>query len=230
MRALCAAICLLVSTAACHAATFGARMHETVRHSVDADGIVRLRLENTAGTVRVEGSAKSAIDVEAIKSGYSAEELRAIAIAIDRVGDVLRVQTLYKSDFHTGGVRYRIAVPARIALEVNNAAGTVDVAGLSGDLSIDTQAGAIKADLGKVTLGRSVVLHATTGSIRASLARDSDVTIDAHTTVGSISSDFPPIAGRRESIVGMSAHGRLGSGSARMELTTTTGAISLLER
>ncbi|MBV9057085.1 MAG: DUF4097 family beta strand repeat protein [Candidatus Eremiobacteraeota bacterium] len=127
-------------------------------------------------------------------------------------------------------MRYRLLVPARVALEVSNDAGGVSVAGLSGDVSVETQAGTIRTDFGKVALRRSIVLRATTGSIHCSLSRDSDATIDVSSSVGSISSDFPSIATRRESIVGMSAQGRLGSGSARITLSTTTGAVAIRER
>ncbi|MBV9262822.1 MAG: hypothetical protein JO324_00770 [Candidatus Eremiobacteraeota bacterium] len=102
--------------------------------------------------------------MEALKNGYSAEELRAITVAI---------------------------VPGRMAVEVSNDAGGVNVGGLSGDVSLETQA--------------------------------------ASSSVGSISSDFAG-ATRRESIVGMTAQGRLGNGSARITLRTTTGAIAIRER
>ncbi len=205
-------------------------MHETVHRALPTDGVARLRLENTAGTVRVEGWAKSAIDIVAVKDGYNAAELHAIAIAVNRSGNTLRVATHYSAGFHTGGVSYRIFVPVRTSVQISNDAGSVDVAGLAGDLSVETEAGRITADLGRVALNRAIALRATTGSIRCSLAPGSDVAIEARSTVGSISSDFPGVATRRESIVGMTGQGRLRNGSARLSLTTTTGAIALQER
>jgi DUF4097 and DUF4098 domain-containing protein YvlB len=112
-------------------------------------------------------------------------------------------------------------------VQVGNVAGSVSVGGVTGDVSVETQAGTIDATLGRVDGNRSIDLRATTGTITLRIARESSATVNAESTVGSFSSDAPEIVQSRENVVGVRASGNLGSGTARIRLNTTTGAIAL---
>ena len=124
-------------------------------------------------------------------------------------------------------MRYRISVPPGASLQIGNVAGSVSVGGVSGDVSVETQAGTIDATLGRVDGDRSIDLRATTGTIALRIARDSSASVNAESTVGSFSSDVPGIVQSRENVVGVRASGNVGSGTARIRLNTTTGAIAL---
>ncbi|MGB8907769.1 MAG: hypothetical protein WCC84_03365 [Candidatus Cybelea sp.] len=63
------------------------------------------------------------------------------------------------------GVRYTIGVPADASVRINKIAGMVVLAGVRGDITIQTQAGAIKAKAGRVAGSRSIDINATTGAI-----------------------------------------------------------------
>lgn len=205
---------------------FSEHARETVHQRV-AGTPAMVRVHNVAGTVRVEGSSRAAVDVEATKFASGETELRSIHVDVRKEGNEVVVATTYEGSTHGGGVRYRITVPSGVAVDVDTVAGAVDVAGVSGDLSVETQAGRITADCGRVAGNRAIVLDATTGAIDLTLARDSSATIDARSTVGHISSELSEIVARRQNFVGANATGKIGSGSARIRLTTTTGAIAL---
>jgi DUF4097 and DUF4098 domain-containing protein YvlB len=115
-------------------------------------------------------------------------------------------------------------------LRISNVAGAVDVAGMEGDLDVETQAGKISADAGIVRANRSIDLRATTGAITLTIAPGSSARVAAQSTVGAFSSAIPGITHERQNIVGSGGGGTIGSGSARIRLATTTGAIALREK
>jgi DUF4097 and DUF4098 domain-containing protein YvlB len=219
-------VAALAALCAC-TASFDERVHEEFHQSLGAGAAPSVRVDNLAGSVRIDAWSKPDVDVRATKYGYDARELRSITIAIRKEGSAVSIATNYGGEMHRGGVRYRISVPENASLNISNVAGTVDVAGVRGDVTVQTQAGTIAADLGTVTANRSVNLAATTGAIRLAIARDSNASVAAHSTVGEFSSEIPGISASRENVVGVRAAGKIGSGSGRIELSTTTGAITL---
>jgi DUF4097 and DUF4098 domain-containing protein YvlB len=112
-------------------------------------------------------------------------------------------------------------------VQVGNVAGSVSVGGVTGNVSVETQTGTIDATLGRVDGDRSIDLRATTGTVTLRIAHESNATVNAESTVGSFSSDAPGIVQSQENVVGVRASGKLGLGTARIQLNTTTGAIAL---
>jgi hypothetical protein len=219
----------LAALAAC-SGSYDERVREEFHQATPASATAVVHVTNIAGSVRVEGWNKPSVDVQATKYGYDAQELRSITIGVRKEGDAIFVTTTYGSGMHRGGVRYRIFVPAGASLKISNVAGAIEAAGVRGNVTVETQAGEIVADLGTVSENRSIDLQATTGAIQLSIAPDSNARIEAHSTVGAFSSDIPDVVQSRENIVGARAGGKIGSGSAHIRLATTTGAIMLRER
>jgi len=222
-------VAALLALAACNG-SFEERVHEDVHQTIAAAPAAAVHVENVAGGVRVVGWSKPAVDIVATKYGYDEQELRAITIDVRKEGDAVYITTRYGGGTHSGGVRYRIAVPAGASLDISNTAGSVDFSGVSGNVKVETQAGEITADAGRVAGNRSIDLQATTGAITLAIAPGSSATVDGTSTVGDFASDVPGVTKSRENIVGMRASGRIGSGSAQIRLNTTTGAIALRER
>ncbi len=209
---------------------FGDRVHEDVHQSVGTSAAPDVVVSNVAGAVRISAWSKPLVDVEATKYGYDPAELRGIAITIYREGDAVSIATNYSGGVHGGGVRYRIFVPLESALKVKNIAGLVDISGVTGNLDVETQAGAITVNAGRVVGKRTIDLRATTGAVKLGIAPGSSARVDADSTVGGFSSDIEGISQRRENLVGVRAGGTIGSGSGLIRLTTTTGGIALRER
>jgi len=228
-RAFSIAIVLPLMLQACSGA-FGERVHESVHRTVVSGDAPAVRVDNVAGAIRIDGWNRPLVDVQATKYGYDERELSGISIDAGREGDEIIVATRYGGGVHGGGVRYRIAVPYGASLHVGNVAGTVDVAGVRGDVAVETQAGQITADAGVVRGNRSVDLRATTGAIALTIAPGSSARVEAESTVGDFSSDVPGITQGRRNVVGSRGGGTIGSGSATIRLATTTGAIALREK
>ncbi len=225
-RSICAALCTFLVLSACNGA-FGERVHEQFQRTVATGSSPLVRVENVAGEIRVEGWSKPVVNVSATKYGYDERELRNIAIDVRPEEGGLTIATTYSGGMHHGGVRYAIGVPAGASVRINNIAGMVVLAGVLGDVTIQTQAGAIKANVGRVAGNRTIDVNATTGAITLAIAPGSSATVDASSTVGNFTSDVPGVSRARENVVGARGTGTIGSGSARIHLTTTTGAIAL---
>jgi hypothetical protein len=225
-----AGITAFVAATGC-SADFGDRVREQVHQSVATGPAPAVRIDNVAGAIRIDGAARSGVDVVAIKYGHDANELRDITIEVRREADGgVAIATNYTGGRHAGGVRYRVAVPSGASLNVDNVAGTVDIAGVRGNVSVETQAGAISVDAGEISGRRAIDLRATTGAITLWIAPGGNARVDANSTVGAFSSDIPGIAQQRQNLVGASGSGTIGSGSALIKLSTTTGAIALRQR
>lgn len=228
-RRIAAAFAIFLTLTAC-SGTFGGRVREQVHRTVAAGAAPAVEIENVAGTVRVVGWAKPIVDVQATKYGYDAVELRSVAVDVTRQADGVSIVTHYGNDVHGGGVRYRVSVPIDASLRISNDAGAVDLAGVLGDLTVQTEAGEITADAGRVDGNRSIDLRATTGAITLNIGPGSSATVQASSTVGDFASDVPGVTETREHIVGARGSGTIGTGSGRIRLETTTGAIALRQR
>jgi hypothetical protein len=228
-RRIAAAFAILLTLAAC-SGTFAGRVREQVHRTVAAGAAPAVEIENVAGAVRVDGWPKPTVDVEATKYGYDAVELRSVAIDVTREAGGVSIVTHYGNDVHGGGVRYRISVPLGASLRITNDAGAVDLAGVHGDLTVRTEAGEITADAGRVDGNRSIDLRATTGAVTLNIGQGSNATVQAYSTVGDFASNVPGVTQTREHIVGARGNGTIGTGSARIRLEATTGAIALRRR
>jgi DUF4097 and DUF4098 domain-containing protein YvlB len=221
-----AALVTLLGLCAC-VGSMGDRVHESFNQTMPATGISSVHVDNAVGQVRISGWSKPTIGVEAVKYASDLDQVHAMTIDVHADGSTGLIATKYSGAMHDGGVRYHIWVPNNLSLVVDNGTGTVDVAGVTGSVTVRTDTGTVVADLGKVDDGRSIDLTAATGAIRLLIAKDSSANVDARSSIGDFSSDFPNITVTRENLVGVSATGRLGAGSATIHLTTRTGSIAL---
>jgi hypothetical protein len=211
------------------AGCFGTSGHvtEPFDHKLSAAGVTNVQIRNVAGTIRVTASNASVIDVAGAKTANDTTSLGNTIVQIRKEGSTLTVATQYAGGMHGGGVRYVISVPPSVSLDVSNTAGTVDVSGVRGNVSVTTRVGTIDADLGTVSDHRSIDLSTTTGRLHVSIASDSSARVDARTAVGDISSDFGGITITREHVMSARASGTIGTGSGTIRLSTATGAITL---
>lgn len=216
----------LVSIPIALMACSGTQFRETVHKSISTGAAPVVHIDNSVGEIRVTGSPSRSIDIEAVKSGMNEEAVRNIDIDVESQDNTVTIATRYHN-FASGGVRYTISVPAGASLDINNSTGAVRIDGVDGDVTAATQTGEVDATVGRVTGRRSIDLTATTGALKLAIDPHSDARVEASTTVGAVSSDFDSIGSARQNVVGASASGTIGSGSASVRLTTTTGAIAL---
>jgi len=223
------ALAALLILGACNG-SFDDRVREQVHRSIETGAAPVVRVDNAAGSVTIRAQARNGVSVDATKYGSDLQEVRNVAVTVRATGEGIAIATSYGDGMHGGGVRYRIVVPAGASVQVSNLAGAVDVTGVRGNIDVATQAGEITVDAGRVAGDRSISLRATTGAVKLTVARQSSARVEAYSTVGDFSTDVPGVSQQRQNIVGARGSGTIGSGSGRISLNTTTGAIVLFGR
>jgi DUF4097 and DUF4098 domain-containing protein YvlB len=203
-----------------------AEVHETVHQSIASSHSPLVRLQNAVGTVRIDGWDKDTVDVVARKGARSVSDLHNIGIDLHDDNGTIVIVTKYSGFMNSGGVEYTVHVPAASSINVHNDTGTVDVTGIGGNVTINNTTGRVTANLGTVGSNRNVDISTATGEVRLTIARDSSATVDANTSIGNVSSDFPNLNENRHTV---SDHvtGKIGAGLGTIRLSVSTGSISL---
>jgi hypothetical protein len=215
MRSKLAVLLYAAVVAALPACAF-ADVRETVHRSVSVGTSPLVQVANSVGSVTVRGWDKPVVDIVAEKRAHTADALKGVTIDVNTRGSDISIATVNKSGagFWSGaGVRYTIMVPANTWVQVVNETGGVKIGGVRGNVMVRAQTGGVSADLGKVAGNRTIDMRVATGGIDVTIARDSDATVDMHATVGGVKSEF--------------SGDRIGTGSARIHLITTTGGVAL---
>ncbi|WP_194373224.1 DUF4097 family beta strand repeat-containing protein [Streptomyces alkaliphilus] len=136
----------------------------------------------------------------------------------------------------TGAVR---AETVSGSLEAESLTGDLRFTTVSGDLTLvghagasvraDSVAGGALVDLAPVPGEREVRLHSVSGELAVRLSEQPGAVVGAHTTTGSLSSEFPALT--TESQWGSRRlTGTVGAGTGTVRLNSVSGAIALLRR
>ncbi|MGZ3625184.1 MAG: DUF4097 family beta strand repeat-containing protein [Ktedonobacteraceae bacterium] len=146
-------------------------------------------------------------------------------------------------------VDFEVTVPNNAALEIKTTTGGLDVSGVSGQMSLQSNTGSVdvrdgvlspgsslNSNTGSITFNGSISktgsyqFTTNTGSINVTLPANSVFHLDASTDTGSITSDFPGVYVQHTNFTGATAHSDVGSApQATITMTTNTGSISLHE-
>ena len=239
------AVIAIATQMSLHAA-FNEELHKT--YPLDADG--RVSLKNVNGAVHISAWDRNEVQVEAIKRGSTQEVMNEADIVIDSAQSSISIRTRYPESRRwrreTASVEYTLKVPRRARLfAVETVNGGVDVTGVVGNVKVSSVNGAVvarnlesEAQLSTVN-GRVeasfeklhgtplISLNTVNGNISLSIPDGSNAELSVSTVHGRISSDFgvPASNGRKH---GGSFSGRIGSGGARIKLSSVNGGISIL--
>jgi len=199
-------------------------------------------IENQNGSIEIEVGNESSVRIEAEKEAKTEDGLRDLEIVVEGSGDRVSVRTVQHSRRGSGGVSYRIVLPAEAQIMVSTANGEVSVTGIhgrvqaesvngalriediAGEIEAETTNGSIRASYQRVEGGRHR-FETTNGEVRVYLPADAGGDIEAETVNGSIEVDFPM------NLTRTSRHhvrGSFGSGSSSFEVSTVNGSVTFL--
>ncbi len=174
---------------------------------------IDLSISEPAGRIAIVAWDRPALRIDAEKRASSQAALARIHVAIDQHGNAVSVETRYQgAGFGDGAVAYTIHLPATSGIDVHTAAGQIAITGMRSNVHADTAAGQVTVRMAAVSGPQRIDLTATTGQVSLALPRDSNATIDASATIGSV-----------DNALGS----RLGNGSAQIHLRTTTGEVRI---
>jgi DUF4097 and DUF4098 domain-containing protein YvlB len=250
---LLACCCILAATAAV-AGWFATRLPQQV--SVLPGGVYRerteqgfsvgsapeLRITSSAGNVIIEAGEAGSIQVIATKRGASQADLDQIEVSMQEQDGGLEIEVTSPRLLKNASVQLEITAPADTRLDIQLAAGNVEVCCLTSRVQAVTSAGNVEIR----DAGGPVNVHATagaityegtpqgdssfsaiTGAINLYLPADASVEVDLKTTVGDIDVKCD-VAGR---VTMRKVEGVIGSGDqGRIRADAQVGAIGLICR
>jgi len=149
------------------------------------------------------------------------------------------------SHTHNNDVRvdFTVRVPSGVRLVARTVDGDVDAASLQGEVEANsvlgniristagyarakTVTGSINASLGKANWPGQIEFETITGEITLKLPADLNTEVNAESTTGDITTDFPLIV--QGSLTRRAMKGTIGSGGRKLVLKTISGPIKLL--
>ena len=212
----------------------------------------RFSISNVNGSVVVTGGSGNSVEIIATKKADNQKELDKIEIKISHSADEIVVETELGDSGHwfsyggnSGSVKYEVIVPVETELDsVDTVNGSVNISGISGkvvaesvngdldisdlagDVGLSTVNGSIDAKFTRLEGSQRVKAETVNGRVTIKLPENADVEISADTLNGGINaSDFGLEV--EKGFVGSDLNGKIGDGSARLNIDTVNGAIKI---
>ena len=207
-----------------------------------------LTLTSNAGSVTVNSGNTNRIVVQAKKYASFGGNLNNVQINYSQSGNTVNVTAQSSGTFNffnATSVDFTITAPPATDLQINTNAGSVKVNGISGKMSLVSNAGSIgvtqasltgsstfKTNAGSINFNGAIGTTGTydfetnAGSIDMTLTGTPSFHLNASTDVGSINTNFPVTVNR--STAGATMNGDVGTApQATLTLKTNAGSITL---
>lgn len=210
-------------------------------------------INNDVGTILVHtGGIASVVTIAETRSGTlfggSPNNVQ-VSYAQSNGGNIISVNVNRpggSSFFNSSSVDFDVSAPNTADLQLKTSTGSVNVNGISGQMSLSSNTGSVsatqvnltgsstlKTNTGSVDFSGTIGTTGTyqfesnTGSVNVTLPRSASFHLNAKTDTGSFNTDFPGIHVQHNT-VGSSASSDVGtSPGASLILTTNTGSINL---
>ncbi|QQS34086.1 MAG: DUF4097 family beta strand repeat protein [Acidobacteriota bacterium] len=237
-------------------AVHSAVQDETVRfeqtYPISANGTVTIG--NINGAITVESWDRNEVKLSYVVTADSRESLELVVIKIDSRADLFRVKTEYKKTDNEPGswkqgrrmnVEYKVMAPRGAVLrgidtvngevrisnftnQITAAAvnGKVVASDLKGTAKLSTVNGEVSAEFNQLDATSSISLETVNGRVALTLPSDTNATITADSVNGTITNEFG-LSIRKGKFVGRDMRGRIGSGDARVKLSSVNGPLSI---
>lgn len=207
-----------------------------------------LTLTSDAGSVMINRGSSNRIIVQAKKYASFGGNLNNVQINYSQSGSTLTVATNSTGTFNflnATSVDFIITVPNTTDLQIHTNAGSINVNGVNGKMSLVSNAGTVgatqssltgsstfKTNAGGINFNGSIGSTGTydfetnAGSIDLTLTGNPSFHLNANTDVGSINTSFPVTVNRNSA--GATANGDVGTThQATLTLQTNAGSITL---
>ena len=245
-RAFVFAVALLVSGSLFASVT----EEETFSFTLDDGG--RFSISNVNGSITVTGVSGNSVEIVATKKADNQDDLDEIEIDISHSATEIVIETetgesdsWFSHDNNSGQVKYKITLPVGTMLDsvetvngdvnisgvsgnvvAESVNGGVDVRDLAGDASLSTVNGSIDAEFAKLEGQQSVKAETVNGRVSITLPDNANVDVSADTLNGGINgSEFGLVTDK--GFVGSDLNGKIGNGSARLNIDTVNGSIKI---
>lgn len=214
---------------------------QTVELSSDGE----LAISNVNGSIEITGWDRNQVHIDAVKKANSLDKLEDIQIEVEADDDRVEIDTDLPYNGNAS-VAYRVSVPSGARVDINTVNGSIEVAGVGGDVAARSVNGRVQAD----GLAASTRIKTVNGSVSASYATaptdgahhfksvNGAITVylpsapnarfAAKSVNGSIRNDFGLEVHRARYGPMRSMAGSLGAGKGEFDFDTVNGAIKIL--
>jgi hypothetical protein len=220
---VCALAALAVfSLAGC---SFGQdRVSEPYHTSIDK-APTTVEVHNAIGEIEIDAWDKPSVEIDAEKRAMSLDDVHRITVSVEQEGPTLVVTSHFPSGASNCRVDYTIHAPATANLDLEQSVGAIESKDFAANVRETTKTGAIATTMASLGNAQNVTISVGVGAIGLDIPATSSASFSASTSIGAITADFP-LSVQRE-MLGSSAHGSIGKGDARVDLSISTGAIAV---
>ena len=210
-------------------------------------------INNDIGTIHVRaGGTGSDVTIQVTKHTALLTDVNATDVRFtqNRTNNTIRVDVVRLTTvnlFTSPSMDIDATVPSAADLQLKTNTGGIDVAGISGQISLRSDTGSIAATQGVLAAGSQLSTNTgtvtfegaigpqgsyqfltNTGSVNVTLPGTPAFHVDASTNTGSVWTDFPGLMVQHPSMTSSEMHVDVGSSpQATVTLRTNTGSISL---
>jgi hypothetical protein len=189
------------------------------------------RLKVGSGRIEIAGITGPA-EIESGSGSVEAREIKQDVRAQTGSGEIILEDIGGPSDVRAGSgslslVRIGGDVVAQSGsgrISVDHPSGGIDISGASGDLRAATGSGTVRVT-GNPAADRYWEIESGSGGVSLDVPREASLRLYAHANSGRIHTDLPLTIEQQEN--SHSVRGRVGSGAARVEITTHSGGIEI---
>lgn len=206
---------------------------EEVSARLDVAGRLALQVHVGVGDIRVEAGADGRVEVAGTKYAYGASSraaeahLREFELDVRQDGNAVTIEadSPHPGEARSPRVELVIRVPSRCDVQAVVNVGSLEVTGVEGQLDLTTNVGEVIAR--DVAPAGSSRLATNVGSVRVRLPASASFQLDARTSVGSVTCEFPLQEQHTSgTLVGKSLSGRVGEAPAfTLNLRANTGDV-----
>lgn len=216
-----------------------------------------VKISNINGSITLKAWDRNEIQLSAVKSAKTKEELADLEIKIDADQNNFQIEAGYKRGQWRGSkeeigsnsrIDMTLSVPKNAILdEIGTVNGRIDLSGffnrtkvsavngevtardLRGSADLSTVNGIVTAEFERIGSGDRISLNTVNGEAKLIIPSDSDATIRANSLNGNIANDFGlPVS--KGQFVGRDLSGRLGNGEAQLKLNSVNGDLAILRK
>lgn len=207
---------------------------EEISQRFESGAPLTLEVQVSVGSVRVERGSGTAVLVRGTKRAWGADRAAAearlaeFAVQMRQEGEralVIETDPPRPGEAQSPKVDLVIAVPRQTSVRANVNVGDLEVIGIEGELDLTTNVGqAIARD---VALTASSRITANVGSITVRLPPEASFELDARTSVGEVSCEFPlQESSTAGTLVGKRLSGRVGQApTVALTLRVNSGQV-----
>jgi hypothetical protein len=217
--------------------SFGPAVREEKDEVVPA-GATEIEVRNIAGSIEINGNpGASAIAVHSVKTAPFRGALDRVRVDIQKEGNRLVVAEKHDSGFlrNAGTVSFQVVVPRGLkVIDAHSVSGGITVQGVEPGIDQDLSGGSmlnVRSVSGSIdgvieSLGNDGTAHLGTvsGSVTLNAFAALDAKVSLHTLSGNVSCGFPlTISEQKKNRL----NGTIGKGSAKIDVGTVSGSISI---